>query len=203
MTGLASGPWPNSCSATWTRSAASTPASATARLADYIPELAGVDPNGFGLSLSSPDGFVYESGDAAIEFTIQSISKPFTYALALDRIGAGCGGREDRRRALRRGVQRDQRRPVHQTPEEPDDQRRRHRGRVADSGVTRRRALRPDPGLLLRVRRPATRTRRRGVRLGEGDRQPQPRHRLHARTVSVSSTTIPTRCSMCTSGSAR
>ena len=56
-------------------------------LASYIPELARVDPSGFGLSLSSSDGFVYESGDTAIEFTIQSISKPFTYALALDQIG--------------------------------------------------------------------------------------------------------------------
>ncbi len=40
------------------------------------------------MSLSSADGFVYESGDAATEFTIQSISKPFTYALALDQIGS-------------------------------------------------------------------------------------------------------------------
>ena len=56
-------------------------------LASYIPELTRVDPNGFGLSLSSADGFIYESGDAGVEFTIQSISKPFTYALALDRIG--------------------------------------------------------------------------------------------------------------------
>jgi glutaminase len=56
-------------------------------LASYIPELVRVDPNGFGLSLSSADGFVYESGDTAIEFTIQSISKPFTYALALDAVG--------------------------------------------------------------------------------------------------------------------
>jgi glutaminase len=56
-------------------------------LAGYIPELTRVDPAGFGVSLSSADGFIYESGDAAVEFTIQSISKPFTYALALDRIG--------------------------------------------------------------------------------------------------------------------
>lgn len=56
-------------------------------LADYIPELADVDPNGFGVSLSSADGYVYESGDAARQFTIQSISKPFTYALALDAAG--------------------------------------------------------------------------------------------------------------------
>src|SRR6195256_5036973 len=52
-----------------------------------IPELAGVEPTGFGLSLSLSDGYVYESGDATVEFTIQSISKPFTYALALDQIG--------------------------------------------------------------------------------------------------------------------
>jgi glutaminase len=57
------------------------------KLADYIPELTRVDPNGFGLSLSSTDGHVYGCGDAGVEFTIQSISKPFTYALALDRIG--------------------------------------------------------------------------------------------------------------------
>ena len=56
-------------------------------LATYIPELAGVEPTGFGLSLSLSDGYVYESGDATVEFTIQSISKPFTYALALDQIG--------------------------------------------------------------------------------------------------------------------
>jgi glutaminase len=56
-------------------------------LASYIPELTKVDPDGFGLSLSSSDGYVYESGDTAVEFTIQSVSKPFTYALALDLIG--------------------------------------------------------------------------------------------------------------------
>ncbi|BBZ32439.1 glutaminase A [Mycolicibacterium confluentis] len=57
------------------------------RLADYIPELATVDPSGFAVSLQLTDGFVYESGDTATEFTIQSISKPFTYALALERAG--------------------------------------------------------------------------------------------------------------------
>lgn len=56
-------------------------------LADYIPELSGVDPTGFALSLSSADGHVYESGDAGMQFTLQSISKPFTYALALDQLG--------------------------------------------------------------------------------------------------------------------
>jgi len=56
-------------------------------LADYIPELTQADPGGFGLAVSSADGYIYESGDDRTEFTIQSISKPFTYALALDAVG--------------------------------------------------------------------------------------------------------------------
>jgi glutaminase len=56
-------------------------------LATYIPELAAADPSGFGMSLSSSDGYVYETGDTGTEFTIQSISKPLTYALALDQLG--------------------------------------------------------------------------------------------------------------------
>ncbi|WP_437126479.1 glutaminase A [Nocardia mangyaensis] len=51
--------------------------------ADYIPELAAVAPDSFGLCLATADGLVYEVGDTEIGFTIQSISKPFTYALAL------------------------------------------------------------------------------------------------------------------------
>ncbi|WP_123028553.1 glutaminase [Mycolicibacterium stellerae] len=43
-------------------------------LADYIPELASVDREIFGMSLSPADGFMYESGDAPTEFTTQSAS---------------------------------------------------------------------------------------------------------------------------------
>lgn len=53
------------------------------QLADYIPELAAVDPDSFGICVATVDGYVYEAGDARLPFTIQSISKPFTYALAL------------------------------------------------------------------------------------------------------------------------
>ncbi|MBL1079690.1 glutaminase A [Nocardia sp. 2] len=52
-------------------------------LADYIPELAAVQPDSFGICLATADGRVYGSGDLETAFTIQSISKPFTYALAL------------------------------------------------------------------------------------------------------------------------
>ncbi|MFM9103208.1 MAG: glutaminase A, partial [Cyanobium sp.] len=55
-------------------------------VADYIPELARADPDGFGIALATPDGRVYTVGDTAVPFTIQSISKPFVYGLALDRL---------------------------------------------------------------------------------------------------------------------
>ena len=52
-------------------------------VADYIPELAAADPDRFGICVASADGYVYEAGDSRVPFTIQSISKPFTYGLAL------------------------------------------------------------------------------------------------------------------------
>jgi glutaminase len=51
--------------------------------ASYIPELAKVDPNGFGICLVTMDGVAYSVGDSEQHFTIQSISKPFVYATAL------------------------------------------------------------------------------------------------------------------------
>ena len=57
-------------------------------VADYIPELGKADPDHFGISLATLDGHVYEVGDTRVPFTIQSISKPFVFALALDTLGA-------------------------------------------------------------------------------------------------------------------
>src|SRR4051794_20149270 len=57
-------------------------------VADYIPELSKADPDHFGISLATLDGHVYEIGDTRIPFTIQSISKAFVFALALDTLGA-------------------------------------------------------------------------------------------------------------------
>ena len=56
-------------------------------VADYIPELARADPDAFGICIATHDGFVYEVGDARQPFTIQSISKPLTYGLALEDNG--------------------------------------------------------------------------------------------------------------------
>src|ERR1700733_1606349 len=57
-------------------------------VADYIPELSKADPAYFGISLATLDGHVYEVGDSRVPFTIQSMSKPFVFALALDLLGA-------------------------------------------------------------------------------------------------------------------
>ena len=56
-------------------------------VATYIPELANANPESFGICVATADGFVYEVGDSRQEFTIQSISKPFVYGLALDERG--------------------------------------------------------------------------------------------------------------------
>ena len=57
-------------------------------VANYIPELGKADPDHFGIALATIDGHVYEVGDTRIPFTIQSMSKAFVFALALDTLGA-------------------------------------------------------------------------------------------------------------------
>ena len=57
------------------------------KVATYIPELAKAEPNWFGICLVTLNGSVYEVGDSAQSFTIQSISKPFVYGLALEDHG--------------------------------------------------------------------------------------------------------------------
>ena len=57
------------------------------QVASYIPELASVDLKRFGLAVAMADGQVYSVGDADVPFSIQSISKVFTLALALGKVG--------------------------------------------------------------------------------------------------------------------
>jgi len=57
------------------------------RVADYIPALAGADPALFGIALVGVRGSVAAIGDARLPFSIQSLSKPFVYALVLDSVG--------------------------------------------------------------------------------------------------------------------
>lgn len=56
-------------------------------LANYIPELCKVNPDNFGIVLTTVDGYQYAYGDTTIDFTIQSISKPFIYGMAIQEYG--------------------------------------------------------------------------------------------------------------------
>jgi glutaminase len=55
--------------------------------ADYIPALAKVDPNVYGIALVTIDGKVYTMGDVKTEVSIQSISKVFTMAQVIQEQG--------------------------------------------------------------------------------------------------------------------
>ncbi|MCP1313675.1 glutaminase [Halomonas sp. 707D7] len=59
------------------------------KVADYIPQLAEVDPGQFGISLATVEGERFSAGAAATPFSIQSISKVFTLTLGLGKLGDG------------------------------------------------------------------------------------------------------------------
>ena len=56
-------------------------------VADYIPELAHVDPNQFGIAVIDAEGRVTTGGSSDTPFSIQSVSKVFTLTLALGMVG--------------------------------------------------------------------------------------------------------------------
>ena len=150
-------------------------------VADYIPPLALADPDWFGIAVATTDGHCYEVGDSRREFTIQSISKPFTYGLALaDRgfeavdakVGVEPSGDAFNSISLA---------PGHGPAAEPDDQRRRdhldlagRRGRRRPSASARMlAAYGASPGGRSRSTTTVYESER-------DDRPPQPRDRPHA-----------------------
>ena len=56
--------------------------------ADYIPYLANVDKNLFGIAVCLPDGQIIEVGDTSFRFGIESVSKVHTAILAMRQYGA-------------------------------------------------------------------------------------------------------------------
>jgi glutaminase len=60
---------------------------ASGAVASYIPELLNADPRWFGIAIATVDGRVYEVGQSRQTFTIQSISKPLVYGMALEDRG--------------------------------------------------------------------------------------------------------------------
>lgn len=65
-------------------------------VADYIPSLALVPKDRFGMAVAMLDGRVHEVGDSREGFSIQSISKVFTLTLALEAVGDQLWTRVDR-----------------------------------------------------------------------------------------------------------
>jgi glutaminase len=59
----------------------------TGKNADYIPELAKVNPNLYAISIYTVDGYSFNIGDYTTDFAIESCSKIFTLALALEQYG--------------------------------------------------------------------------------------------------------------------
>jgi glutaminase len=59
----------------------------TGSIADYIPILAQADPNWFAVCVAEVNGELHGAGDTTIEFSIQSISKAFVYALVCEEFG--------------------------------------------------------------------------------------------------------------------
>lgn len=59
----------------------------TGKVADYIPQLAKVDPDLYGMALCTIDGQCFEVGDSQVDFCVQSCTKPINYCLALEEHG--------------------------------------------------------------------------------------------------------------------
>ncbi|KAK9892944.1 hypothetical protein WA026_022815 [Henosepilachna vigintioctopunctata] len=57
------------------------------QVATYIPQLGQVDPSNWSVSICTVDGQQLNLGNYQEYFTIQSVSKPFVYAIALDHLG--------------------------------------------------------------------------------------------------------------------
>lgn len=57
------------------------------KVADYIPELSGINPDKFGILLQTKNDQHFELGDSLEQFSIQSISKVFTLSMAFSLLG--------------------------------------------------------------------------------------------------------------------
>ena len=121
----------------------------TGKNADYIPYLAKVDSKLFGISVVTTDNKSYTVGDINYAFSIQSISKVFTLALAMKELGADKVfekiGSEPTGPRLQFGLGRGRHADPHR---KSAGERGRDRDHQPDLRRERRRQMEQDPGLL-------------------------------------------------------
>ena len=147
-------------------------------VADYIPALAKASPDAFGVCVVGVHGRVFAIGDAEQEFTIQSISKLFVFALVCDTLGPA-----EARRKLGvnstglpfdsvMGIELNEDRTMNPMV---------NAGALATTSLVpggfARGEVRAHRRRALGVRRTVTDRGRGGVRVRGGDQRPQPRHR--------------------------
>ena len=160
--------------------------------ADYIPALAKVDSNIYGIALVTTDGKVYTAGDIKSEVSIQSISKVFTHGEG--HRGAGPGRDREARSASTRPACASTRSSSIEFSQKalggPEMNPLVNPGAIATTSMVQgrdpRRGLEEHPRLLLRLRRPAAHGQPGGLQVGgrhqpaqPGDRLPDVRLRLH------------------------
>jgi glutaminase len=58
------------------------------QVATYIPELQKANPDDFGICIVTADGAEFETVECDRPFTIQSVSKPFTFGMAIEEFGS-------------------------------------------------------------------------------------------------------------------
>ncbi len=57
------------------------------KVADYIPELSGIDPDKFGIAVLDSERNICSTGDAKEQFSIQSITKVLALSMAMSHVG--------------------------------------------------------------------------------------------------------------------
>ena len=57
------------------------------KIASYIPQLASIDKNKFGIALLDKNGTLFRAGDTTEQFSVQSITKVLTLSMAFDLLG--------------------------------------------------------------------------------------------------------------------
>jgi len=71
------------------------PAAKDGKVADYIPALAGADPDSFAIALVDLEGTEHLQGDVDVTFPIQSMSKVFSLVLAMQKADSSTSVRDE------------------------------------------------------------------------------------------------------------